>query len=186
MISRSGTRTSLAASGMTKILRDDGSGPVVTAGMVVSGLERMFIIYPPLNFYLSIPSLRAKRSNPWLSKMVKWIASSLALLAMTVGRPVRSSRGLRVLAEPGAYPCVGVGVLGDVADDGDGIRAGSKNLGGLLKLNAADRHQRDVADALLPVGDFCNALRREAHRFQRGRKDWPERDVIRLGAQRGR
>ena len=32
---------------------------------------------------------------------------------------------------------------------------------------------------------FRNALRREAHRFQRGRKDRAERDVVRLGAQRG-
>src|SRR5207248_372714 len=47
MISRSGTRTSLAASGVTKILREAGSGPVVTAGSVLSGLERMFIWYPP-------------------------------------------------------------------------------------------------------------------------------------------
>jgi hypothetical protein len=43
MISRSGTRTSDASSGVTKILRDEGSGPVVTAGSVVSGLERMFM-----------------------------------------------------------------------------------------------------------------------------------------------
>ena len=32
---------------------------------------------------------------------------------------------------------------------------------------------------------FGNALRRKAHRFQRGRKDRAERDVVRLGAQRG-
>ena len=43
MISRSGTRTSGASSGVTKILREAGSGPVVTAGRVVSGLERMFM-----------------------------------------------------------------------------------------------------------------------------------------------
>ena len=47
MISRKGTRTSGASSGVTKILRDDGSGPVVTAGSVVSGLERMFMACPP-------------------------------------------------------------------------------------------------------------------------------------------
>jgi len=41
-----------------------------------------------------------------------------------------TSRGLRVLAEPLPHPRVGVGVLGDVADDGDGIRAGGKNLEG--------------------------------------------------------
>src|SRR5271169_5912228 len=43
MISRSGTRSSGAASGFAKILREEGSGPVVTAGSVVSGLERMFM-----------------------------------------------------------------------------------------------------------------------------------------------
>jgi hypothetical protein len=43
MISRSGTSRSGASSGVTKILRDAGSGPVVTAGSVVSGLERMFM-----------------------------------------------------------------------------------------------------------------------------------------------
>jgi hypothetical protein len=32
-----------AASGDAKIFRDDGSGPVVTAGTVLSGLERMFM-----------------------------------------------------------------------------------------------------------------------------------------------
>ena len=47
MISRSGTRTSGASSGVTKIFREEGSGPVVTAGRVVSGLERMFMVYPP-------------------------------------------------------------------------------------------------------------------------------------------
>src|SRR3954469_3801166 len=50
MISRNGTRISGASSGVTKILRDDGNGPVVTAGSVVSGLERMFMAYPPVNF----------------------------------------------------------------------------------------------------------------------------------------
>src|SRR5450756_202693 len=63
MISRNGTRTSGASSGVTKILRDEGSGPVVTAGSVVSGLERMFMGYPPVNFVVRIghcsqPSLR--------------------------------------------------------------------------------------------------------------------------------
>src|SRR5260370_41648613 len=48
MISRRGTRRSGAASGVAKIFRDEGRGPVVTAGRVVSGLERMFILYPPL------------------------------------------------------------------------------------------------------------------------------------------
>ena len=65
------------------------------------------------------------------------------------------------------------------------VGAGGENLGGLFELDAADRDQRDVADALLPFGDLRNALRREAHRFQRGRKDRAERDVVGLGAQRG-
>ena len=82
-------------------------------------------------------------------------------------------------------PCVRVGVLGDVGNDGDGIGAGGENLRGLLELDAADRDQRDVADALLPFGDFRNALRRKAHRFQRGRKDRPERDIVGFCAQRG-
>src|SRR4051812_50057736 len=43
MISRNGTRRSGAASGEAKIFRDEGSGPVVTAGTVFSGLERMFM-----------------------------------------------------------------------------------------------------------------------------------------------
>src|SRR3954466_12916520 len=43
MISRRGTRISGAASGEAKIFRDEGSGPVVTAGTVLSGLERMFM-----------------------------------------------------------------------------------------------------------------------------------------------
>src|SRR6478752_2518014 len=43
MISRKGTRRSGAASGEAKIFRDEGSGPVVTAGTVLSGLERMFM-----------------------------------------------------------------------------------------------------------------------------------------------
>ena len=52
MISRRGTRTSGASSGVTQILREAGSGPVVTAGSVVSGLERMFMVYPPLNLFV--------------------------------------------------------------------------------------------------------------------------------------
>src|SRR5690348_3822556 len=43
MISRSGTFTSGALAAVEKILREEGRGPVVTAGRVVSGLERMFM-----------------------------------------------------------------------------------------------------------------------------------------------
>src|SRR5882672_11962684 len=60
------------------------------------------------------------------------------------------SRGLRVLLQPRAHPRVGLWVLRHVADDGDGIGAGGENLGGLFELDAADRDQRDIADALLP------------------------------------
>src|SRR5882757_6291108 len=95
------------------------------------------------------------------------------------------SRCLHVLAEPGAHPRVGIGVLGDVADDGDGIGAGGENRGRLFELDAADRHQRKRADALFPFGDLRDALRREPHRFQRGRKNRTERDVIGFGAQCG-
>src|ERR1700730_6549745 len=147
MISRRGTRTSGASSGVTKILREAGSGPVVTAGSVVSGLERMFMA-----------------SSLWVAL---------------------NSSGFWLVFEPRAHPRVGLGVLGDVADDGDRIGAGGKNLARLFELDAADRDQWNAADALFPFGDFWNALRGEAHRFQRGRKDRPERDVIRLGAQRG-
>src|SRR5215469_7214308 len=98
MISRKGTRRSDAASGVAKILREDGSGPVVTAGRVVSGLERIFM------------------------------ASSLFYLSS---------------------------------------------------------FQTNVADALLPFGDLRNALRRKAHRFQRGREDRAERDIVGLGGKRG-
>src|SRR3954447_1546765 len=87
-----------------------------------------------------------------------------------------SSRGLRVLAEPGEHARVGVGVLGDVADHGDRVGAGGKNLGGVFELDAADCNQWNGADALFPLGDFCNALRREAHRFQPGRKYRAQRD----------
>src|SRR5690348_7103062 len=58
-----------------------------------------------------------------------------------------ASRGLRLLAQPLPHPCIGVGVLGDVGNDSDGIGAGGENVGGLFELDAADRDQRDVADA---------------------------------------
>src|SRR5579872_5057234 len=146
MISRKGTRKSLAASGVAKILREEGKGPVVTAGTVVSGLERMFI---------------------WSSLQISF------------------SGGPGALAKPLFDPFVGVGVLGDVGNDRDRIRAGCKNLVRLLEPDAADRDQGKGADALLPLGDLRNALRREAHRLQRGRKDRTERDVIGVGGKRG-
>src|SRR6476619_978923 len=47
MISRSGTRTSGASSGVTKILRDDGSGPVVTAGFSSAVAMGLFMVLLP-------------------------------------------------------------------------------------------------------------------------------------------
>jgi hypothetical protein len=48
---------------VTQIFREAGSGPVVTAGSVVSGLERMFMVYPPVNL-LSFRTVRyADRSG---------------------------------------------------------------------------------------------------------------------------
>src|ERR1700686_3844265 len=146
MISRHGTRTSGASSDVTKIFREAGSGPVVTAGSVVSGLERMFMA-----------------SSLWVAL---------------------NSSGFWLVFEPRAHPRVGLGVLGDVADHGDRIGAGGKNLARLFELDAADRNQRNIADALFPFGDFWDALRRKAHRFQRGRKDRAERDVVGRCAQR--
>src|SRR5258708_17088338 len=47
MISRKGTRTSAASSGVTKILRDEGRGPVVTAGFSSAVLTGLFILVLP-------------------------------------------------------------------------------------------------------------------------------------------
>src|SRR5262249_6107684 len=138
MISRKGTLRSGAALGFAKILREEGSGPVVTAGRGVSGLERMFM--------------------------------GILLLI--------SSSGFGAFAKPLSDPCIGGGVLGDIGTNGNGIGAGGETLRSLLELEAADRDQRNIADALLPLGDLRNALRREAHRFQRGRKDRPQRDIV--------
>src|SRR5579872_3329868 len=69
MISRNGTRKSVAASGLTKILREEGNGPVVTAGRVVSGFWRMFmgsslLIGVCAGFYFRHCEERQRRSNP--------------------------------------------------------------------------------------------------------------------------
>src|SRR6476646_2847447 len=47
MISRKGTRTSGASSGVPKILRDDGSGPVVTAGFSSAVAMGLFMVLLP-------------------------------------------------------------------------------------------------------------------------------------------
>src|ERR1700733_13928400 len=69
MISRKGTRTSDASSGVIQILREAGSGPVVTAGSVVSGLERMFMVVPPLSLFV-IPD--GPRRGPIRNLEVRW------------------------------------------------------------------------------------------------------------------
>src|SRR5581483_372015 len=186
MISRRGTRRSGAASGVAKILREEGSGPVVTAGNVVSGFWRMFMRSSCyfLGAWRWLSSLRGakRRSNPESSR-----DSGLLRFARNDGVSglCRSSRRLRLHGQPRAHARVGVGVLGDVGNDGDGIRAGRENLGGVLELDAADRNQRDVADAFLPFADLRDPLRREAHRLQRGEEDRAERDIVRLSAERG-
>src|SRR4030081_261541 len=47
MISRNGTRTSAASSGVTKIFRDEASGPVVTAGFSSADLTFLFMVVLP-------------------------------------------------------------------------------------------------------------------------------------------
>src|SRR3984893_4156323 len=78
MISRKGTRRSGAASGFAKILREDGSGPVVTAGSVLSGLERVF-----MGSSFVLLSFRTVRSadRSGISKLWSEIPGSLALRA---------------------------------------------------------------------------------------------------------
>src|SRR5882762_2825213 len=63
MISRSGMRISVASSGVTKILRDDGSGPVVTAGFSSAELMGLFmVLLPSGDKFLSVPkSKQAKQ-----------------------------------------------------------------------------------------------------------------------------
>src|SRR5215210_6894498 len=110
---------------------------------------------------------------------------SLAMnMELDIDHAFLTSRGLRVLSEPGAHPRVGIGILGDIADHGDAVGAGNENLRRLFELDAADRDQRDVADAFLPFADLRNALRREPHRLQCGGKDRAQRDVVGLRAQR--
>src|SRR3954470_5256533 len=95
MISRKGTRKSGAASGDAKIFREDGSGPVVTAGTVLSGLERMFMGSSGLirmgvrrddaGEFLFRHCERSEAIQN-LSAAAVWIASSQGLLAMTSGK----------------------------------------------------------------------------------------------------
>src|ERR1700682_6546943 len=63
MISRSGTRTSGASSGVMNILRDEASGPVVTAGFSSAVLMALFmVLLPSGDKFLSVPkSKQAKQ-----------------------------------------------------------------------------------------------------------------------------
>src|SRR3954466_478634 len=120
MISLRGTRRSGAASGEAKIFRDEGSGPVVTAGTGLSGLERMFMGSSGLirmcvrlgeggEFLLRHCERSEAIQN--LSAETVWIASSQVLLAMTSGESggiTRPPRGGRAIAAP-ARPDLGFG-----------------------------------------------------------------------------
>src|SRR4051794_3205673 len=198
MISRSGTRRSGAASGEAKIFRDEGSGPVVTAGTVLSGVGRMFMgssfsslmLLRVRQLRLSSPRRRGsstpRRCGSSREAAAYWIArSSRAMTTECVdGLGGEASRGLLGQAEPLPHPRIRVGVLGDVGNDGDGIRARGKDLRGVLELDAADRDQWDIADALFPFRDLRNALRLEAHRLQGGEEDRAQRDIVGLGGER--
>src|ERR1700736_4075551 len=64
MISRSGTRTSGAASGVTKILRDEGRGPVVTAGFSSAELMGLFmVLLPSGDKFLSVPTSKQAKQR---------------------------------------------------------------------------------------------------------------------------
>src|SRR3981081_1420281 len=163
MISRSGTRTSGASSGVTKILRDDGSGPVVTAGFSSAVFTVLFMVYPPVN---SIYRSRhceptGRRKAPPDDRLREAIHSSangemdcfVACASRNdgCGGLATPSRRLHVQSEPRAHPCIGIGVLGDVADHGDRVGAGGEDLLGLFELDAADGHSPADAEALLPL-----------------------------------
>src|ERR1700681_1942412 len=65
MISRSGTCTSGASSGVTKILRDEGSGPVVTAGFSSAVVTGLFMVVLPSGgvFFSAQKSKQAKQRS---------------------------------------------------------------------------------------------------------------------------
>src|SRR3954469_22088836 len=185
MISRSGTRISGAASGEAKIFRDEGSGPVVAAGTVLSGLERMFMGSSLISSLASLRERRLQLSSPrrrgssipepvvGCGKAAEyWISASSRAMTVASGvRAERASRGLLGQAEPLPDPRIRVGILRDVGNDGDGIGARRKDLRGVFELDAADRDQRNRTDAFLPFRDLWNALRFKAPRLQGGEED---------------
>src|SRR6478609_8818037 len=74
-----------------------------------------------------------------------------------------------------------IGIAQDVRHDSNGIRARREHARRTLQSNAADRDERQRADAALPFADRVQSLRREAHLFQDRRIDRTERDVIWFG-----
>ncbi len=64
------------------------------------------------------------------------------------------------------------------------IGTGGKHVRGAAQRDAADGDERAV-DLLAPLGNAGKTLRRPGHRFQLGRVDGPERDIVGLGVKRG-
>src|SRR6476661_9005772 len=65
MISRSGTCTSGASSEVTKILRDEGSGPVVTAGFSSADVTGLFmVLLPSGGVFFQCQYPKKQNSNP--------------------------------------------------------------------------------------------------------------------------
>src|SRR5262245_32405880 len=104
MISRSGTRRSVASSGVTKNLREAGSGPVVTAGSVVSGLERMFMNGPPFQGVVPDGPLCGPIRNLEVIERDSGF-DALHRPGMTLVESSSCGRPLRL--QPGAHPRIG-------------------------------------------------------------------------------
>src|SRR3954452_2755765 len=84
MISRKGTRTSAASSGVTKILRDDGSGPVVTAGFSSAELTGLFMVLLPSGVLGSFQRRYPNRQNtsPSATQIAAAIVGNCGRLSM--------------------------------------------------------------------------------------------------------
>ena len=72
----------------------------------------------------------------------------------------------------------------DVGDDGDDVRARGETQLRPFDVEAADRDQRDRADAALPLSDTLQALRRKSHGLENCRIDRAERDVVGIEPER--
>src|SRR3546814_5027439 len=66
--------------------------------------------------------------------------------------------------EPGAGTRLGIGVEGDVGDDGEDVSDGGEHVGRALDGQAADGDQRHRADPPLPLRHFLKALWRPLDR----------------------